>query len=87
MLGAYETTINTWPKADAHSQPASVGFRSKSGHRADLSECPLMTQNGHSAASNVLSPISHLPLQVANLSRYCCLIRDCNAASIVQTGG
>jgi hypothetical protein len=27
MLGIYETTIDTRPKADAHSQPANVRFR------------------------------------------------------------
>ena len=26
---------------------ANVRFRGQSGHRADLSECPLMTQSGH----------------------------------------
>jgi hypothetical protein len=36
-----------WHLADVPLAMRNVRFRGKSGHDADQSECPLMTQSGH----------------------------------------
>ena len=41
--------VRYWPKADTTSCTAHVRFRGQSGHRPELSQCPLMTESGHPA--------------------------------------
>ena len=57
MLG--RVLINRQPNADLNALP-DVRYWTKSGHGADLSVCPLMTQSGHChghhAASDAIEP-------------------------------
>jgi hypothetical protein len=46
-VNARARTINRQPNADLNAPP-NVRYWAKSGHGADLSVCPLMTQSGHS---------------------------------------
>src|SRR5215472_9849229 len=39
--------VALWPLADITTVLIHVRFRGNSGHRANLRECPLLTQSGH----------------------------------------
>ena len=47
VLTCQPGAVHTWQKADIYAAGERVRFRGQSGHDADLSVCPLMTQSGH----------------------------------------
>jgi hypothetical protein len=44
---ARQRDFRYWHKADALIASVNVRFREQSGHRPDVTRCPLMTQSGH----------------------------------------
>jgi hypothetical protein len=57
----HQRDVRFWPKADMPTPSSNVCYWGESGHGPDMTECPLMTQSGHSHLFDGLHSVNRFP--------------------------